>query len=797
MKRVALVLGSFLLFLLLPNGASANYPYAIPNGYDGGGLGRCNVCHVDPLGGGARTSFGMNFEFGADGVSFSGDDHVWNAWLAQRDSDGDGWTNGQELGDPYARWPGIAAYPLLSFPGSFVSEVSEFNLCAYAAFNDCDVSGSTCTSNTSNGLGDWTCGCAPGYAGSGNERTFGDFPGLTVPYTIRATAIDGCVDINECLTVGRCGTASAGTCTNTLGSYVCSCSAGYQLSGGVCVDRNECTATPGICGLGSCSNSTGSYSCSCPVGYAFNGTTCVVTNACLAGTDDCSADATCSVFAFAFFCTCNAGYTGIGTAANGTGDLCADNDECATMGPICGLGRGFVCTNVPGSYRCACPTGYSAPATGGTCTDVNECARVPAVCGVGTCTNTGGSYTCACPAGYSATGGTCVDINECATNPCGSGVCTQTAPPGYACACPSGYVAPPRLGTCADVDECLDPALSLCSLNATCANSVGSYTCTCNAGYMGAGNNCLDVDECADPLLNECDLNATCTNSTGSYDCACNTGWVGSGILCEDFDDCASGDVRCGVNEDCLNLEGAPAVCKCTPGTSRPTPDAACMVVCGDGQRSIGEACDDGNTLVDDGCDTLCDVESGWVCTETGGAASVCTESCGDGLIDPGEACDDGAANSNSTPDACRKTCVRAGCNDGVLDTGETCDDGDDVNSDTTPDACRRTCVPAFCGDGVVDTGERCDATRGAARPAAECAAACVPDAGVPDAGRRDGGAVDGGRADAGAPTPIDDGGCGCRVSAMPSRSGPSTHGFGYALLIVGALLVLRRRRRG
>jgi cysteine-rich repeat protein len=66
---------------------------------------------------------------------------------------------------------------------------------------------------------------------------------------------------------------------------------------------------------------------------------------------------------------------------------------------------------------------------------------------------------------------------------------------------------------------------------------------------------------------------------------------------------------------------------------------------------------------------------------------------CGDGVVDPDEACDDGAANSDTTPGACRTTCLAAGCGDAVVDPGEGCDDG-----------------AAFGGDGcgadcVVETG--------------------------------------------------------------------------------------------
>ena len=38
-----------------------------------------------------------------------------------------------------------------------------------------------------------------------------------------------------------------------------------------------------------------------------------------------------------------------------------------------------------------------------------------------------------------------------------------------------------------DVNECVT---SPCDANAACANTAGSYTCTCNSGYTGNGTSC-------------------------------------------------------------------------------------------------------------------------------------------------------------------------------------------------------------------------------------------------------------------------------------------------------------------
>ena len=53
--------------------------------------------------------------------------------------------------------------------------------------------------------------------------------------------------------------------------------------------------------------------------------------------------------------------------------------------------------------------------------------------------------------------------------------------------------------------------------------------------------------------------------------------------------------------------------CACADGYSGVLCDTP-RNVCGDGVLNSGEACDDGNALVGDGCDALCAVEEGWTC---------------------------------------------------------------------------------------------------------------------------------------------------------------------------------------
>jgi len=44
-----------------------------------------------------------------------------------------------------------------------------------------------------------------------------------------------------------------------------------------------------------------------------------------------------------------------------------------------------------------------------------------------------------------------------------------------------------------DVDECTLGTDTCHSSLATCTNTVGSYTCTCNAGYTGDGSTCTGM----------------------------------------------------------------------------------------------------------------------------------------------------------------------------------------------------------------------------------------------------------------------------------------------------------------
>ena len=81
--------------------ARAGRVLEVPNGVTF----NCLLCHTDAVGNGPRNAFGAQVEdMGLDGVGDISTQKVVWANIADLDADGDGFTNGQELGDPNGAW---------------------------------------------------------------------------------------------------------------------------------------------------------------------------------------------------------------------------------------------------------------------------------------------------------------------------------------------------------------------------------------------------------------------------------------------------------------------------------------------------------------------------------------------------------------------------------------------------------------------------------------------------------------------------------------------------------------------
>ncbi|XP_010826548.1 PREDICTED: EGF-like module-containing mucin-like hormone receptor-like 1 isoform X3 [Bison bison bison] len=304
-----------------------------------------------------------------------------------------------------------------------------------------------------NSVGNYSCACNPGYISRSGKKSFHG-PGETcqdidecsqkpppcgpnsrcrnLPGRYECSCLTGfssptgnnwisgkpghftCTDINECLSHGVCPEHSE--CTNSLGSYRCSCKVGFTSGNSTCEDVDEC-ANPRSCPEHStCHNSLGSYSCVCKPGFQSRsgkksfqgpGEMCQDVDEC-ANPRSCPEHSTCHNSLGSYSCVCNPGFQSRSGKKNfqGPGETCEDVDECSRNSTLCGPSS--VCTNIPGKYSCSCLPGFFSPGVWSPenpeafkCADIDECLQDPSRCGPNSvCTNTLGSYSCGCIVGF-------------------------------------------------------------------------------------------------------------------------------------------------------------------------------------------------------------------------------------------------------------------------------------------------------------------------------------------------------------------------------------------------------------
>lgn len=150
-----------------------------------------------------------------------------------------------------------------------------------------------------------------------------------------------------------------------------------------------------------------------------------------------------------------------------------------------------LCQDLMGNFFCLCKAGWG----GRLCDkDVNECSQKNGGCSQ-VCHNKPGSFQCACHSGFSLESDkkSCQDIDECTdSDACGDARC-KNLPGSYSCLCDKGYTYSSKEKTCQDVDECQQDRCEQ-----TCVNSPGSYTCHCNG--RGGLKLSPDMDTCEDIL---------------------------------------------------------------------------------------------------------------------------------------------------------------------------------------------------------------------------------------------------------------------------------------------------------
>lgn len=151
-----------------------------------------------------------------------------------------------------------------------------------------------------------------------------------------------CVDFNDCTDKRQCPGENF-ACVNTPGGFQCVCRDGYRMSGGLCVDVDECVSAP--CEH-LCTNTPGSHECSCYDGYKVDPKSpdkCKLH----CGEEECAAicDPNDNLL-----CFCPDGYI-VDEREDQT--FCIDINECLFQ--YCDQG----CRNSFGSYKCSCNAGYT------------------------------------------------------------------------------------------------------------------------------------------------------------------------------------------------------------------------------------------------------------------------------------------------------------------------------------------------------------------------------------------------------------------------------------------------------
>ena len=364
----------------------------------------------------------------------------------------------------------------------------------------------------------------------------------------------------------------------------CVCSSGHvENRAGMCVDIDECASDANICGQNAmCENTVGGHACHCKTGYSPVSDT--LTSQC-GDIDECAART----------------------------DACGENDLCGnTVG-------GFACTPCPDGFdpdsdRAECEPAEPAPLAcpPGEYPDGGACVRFPWTTVFNLCNSAGWQRNshilydeCVVPY-WDATTQTehesCFLTKEDATDEeLRNAGATATAD------CWEFFTNDQLVPQSANHNEgdryvynCPAPKIPSADLK----------SCVCAAGYADIGGTCVDINECGDGT-HACGETGVCANTTGSYTCSCASGYASESadtLECSDVDECAAGTDTCGANVLCANIAGG-FVCgnECpsgfTPGADRTecvdaapcpageTKDEAGMCVCPDGQTRVGGQC--------------------------------------------------------------------------------------------------------------------------------------------------------------------------------------------------------------
>ena len=336
-------------------------------------------------------------------------------------------------------------------------------------------------------------------------------------------------------------------------------------------------------------------SCVCSSGYVENRAgTCVDINECASDANTCEANAQCVNTVGGHACLCETGYA---ASSNLLGNpQCGDIDECALGTHTCG--ENDICGNTVGGFTCTpCPAGYDPDS------DRAECEPAPLACPTGQYPDDGAcfphpwisAYRLCNSAGWGrfahALADECLipyrdattqtDHEACFLSKDANATDEELRQVGSTATvdCWEFFTNDQLVPQAADHNEG-DRYLFNCPAPKVVSDDLKS--CLCPAGYTDRGGTCVDINECGDGT-HACGENGVCANTRGSYTCSCADGYASESadtLQCSDVDECAAGTDTCGANSLCANIAGG--------------------FVCGNARNDVTQSCRDAGWNVAD-----------------------------------------------------------------------------------------------------------------------------------------------------------------------------------------------------
>ena len=155
----------------------------------------------------------------------------------------------------------------------------KFRSSCFIDVDECQTNNAGCNQTCTDTYGSFECSCGTGYKLAVDDL---DCDGNNLTFKCMKFRSSCFIDVDECQTNnGGCNQ----TCTDTYGSFECSCGTGYILAvdnldcdgnnltfkcmkfrNSCFIDVNECQTSNGGCNQ-TCTNTYGSFECSCGIGY--------------------------------------------------------------------------------------------------------------------------------------------------------------------------------------------------------------------------------------------------------------------------------------------------------------------------------------------------------------------------------------------------------------------------------------------------------------------------------------------------------------------------------------------------